>query len=399
MREAREWGGLLRGRYSDAMRNTQTYLVMAHDDGAGVVSLEDDRARVHWHGVGDQPVFTRVDHLLEQASVPLGGTYERDPLWTKLFGNDVITVHPLGGCVMGEDAATGVVDHMGQVFSDARGDAVHDGLFVMDGSVVPRPLGVNPLLTISALAERSCSLIATARGWSLDYALPSRGPAPRGTGPASVIEFTETMRGYVSRGATGSFEDASKRGFDVARHGDPKEPADYREGSAFEFTLTIVSEDLDAMLSDPEHPAKMVGTVRARMLSADALTVTDGVFNLFTTDPARPGEKRMRYRMLMTDPDGHVYSFEGYKVIRDDPGVDLWADTTTLYVTIHDGAGSDGDPIAKGILRIRPRDFMRQLTTMQAVNAPNVMEGLRAKARFGAYFAGALYDTYGALLI
>ena len=157
--------------------------------------------------------------------------------------------------------------------------------------------------------------------------------------------------------------------------GDPKEPADYREGSAFEFTLTIVSEDLDAMLSDPEHPAKMVGTVRARMLSQDALTVTDGVFNLFTTDPARPGEKRMRYRMLMTDPDDHVYSFEGYKVIRDDPGVDIWADTTTLYVTIHDGARSDGDPIAKGILRIRPRDFMRQLTTMQAVNAPNVMAG------------------------
>lgn len=107
----------------------------------------------------------------------------------------------------------------------------------------------------------------------------------------------------------------------------------------------------------------------------------------------------MRYRMPMVDMDGHVYSFEGFKVIRDDPGVDIWSDTTTLYVTIHEGEGTDGDPIAKGILRIRPRDFMRQLTTMRPLNAPGVMEGLRAKTRFGSYFAGALYDTYGALLI
>ncbi len=72
---------------------------------------------------------------------------------------------------MGDTGAGGAVNHKGQVFSGA-GAAVHDGLYVYDGAMVPTTLGVNPTLTISALAERCCALIAADRGWSIDYALP-----------------------------------------------------------------------------------------------------------------------------------------------------------------------------------------------------------------------------------
>jgi cholesterol oxidase len=176
----REVESLTKGAYHGALRNTQVYLVMAHDSGNGRISLEHDRVRVAWPGVGSEPIFAAVGERLVEATRPLGGTYLPNPISTRLSGHDLVTVHPLGGCVMAETAEDGAVNERGQVFSGAAGTAVHEGLYVSDGSVIPRSLGVNPLLTISAVAERGAALIAADRGWSIDYALPPPAASPPG---------------------------------------------------------------------------------------------------------------------------------------------------------------------------------------------------------------------------
>jgi cholesterol oxidase len=65
--------------------------------------------------------------------------------WT--INRDLITPHPLGGCNMGRSAADGVVGHDGEVFG-------YRNLFVADGAIVPKAIGLNPSRTIGALAER-----------------------------------------------------------------------------------------------------------------------------------------------------------------------------------------------------------------------------------------------------
>lgn len=146
----------LLGAYTGAIQNTLFYLVISTDDAAGEMYLEDDRLRIRWRGLGEQSQFNQASELMKQATEALGGTYIPNPIWNELTNHNLITGHPLGGCVMADDAAYGVVNHRGQIFSDKEGNSIHQGLYVMDGAVVPCALGVNPLFTISALAERSC---------------------------------------------------------------------------------------------------------------------------------------------------------------------------------------------------------------------------------------------------
>lgn len=62
-------------------------------------------------------------------------------------GNLSVTAHILGGAVMAENPEMGVIDLNHQVFG-------YENLYVVDGSAIPVNVGVNPSLTITALAER-----------------------------------------------------------------------------------------------------------------------------------------------------------------------------------------------------------------------------------------------------
>ena len=79
----------------------------------------------------------------------------------------VYCAHPLGGCRMAESPDLGAVDDVGAVHG-------YEGLYCIDGSIVPTSLGVNPSLTISALSER-CAERLIARG--ADFGLPAPPPS------------------------------------------------------------------------------------------------------------------------------------------------------------------------------------------------------------------------------
>lgn len=162
-----------RGAHHGATANTQTLLGMSHDKSTGEMRLDDDRINVVWPDVGEKSVFDHVNDAMRKATESQGGTFVINPIWAEALGEKVVTVHPLGGCAMADDATHGVVDHMGRVFSGKTGTEVHPGLHVMDGAVMPRSLGINPLLTISALAERCCAGVAGQRGMAIDYGFDS----------------------------------------------------------------------------------------------------------------------------------------------------------------------------------------------------------------------------------
>jgi choline dehydrogenase-like flavoprotein len=76
----------------------------------------------------------------------------------------VYCAHPLGGCRMADSPDLGAVDDTGAVYG-------YEGLYCIDGSILPTSLGVNPSLTISAVSER-CAEHLVGRGD--DFGLPRR---------------------------------------------------------------------------------------------------------------------------------------------------------------------------------------------------------------------------------
>jgi cholesterol oxidase len=233
------------------------------------------------------------------------------------------------------------------------------------------------------MAERSCAIAAADRGWTIDYTLPSApsaAPAPLKAG----MQFTETMSGYFSLQNTTDYEEGAALG--------------KAGGSTMLFTVAVMSDDLAAMLTEPAHLGSIVGTLSAPAVSPDPLTVTEGVFHLFIDDPNVVGQRLMTYDMPMTSNDGRKYFLHGFKQTHSDTGLNIWGDTSTLYVTLYQGCDATGSVLGKGILNILPADFAKQMTTMKVTNATSEAQRLEGLVKFGDFFGKTIFDTYGGVL-
>lgn len=122
-------------------------LAMGRDVPDGRMRLNRGDLDLDWTMRSSSAYYAGVDDTLHQIAHVLGAKLSNWPL--RLFKR-VITVHPLGGCPMGADENEGVVNHCGEVFG-------YEGLYVVDGSVMPGPIGPNPSLTIAAFANRAAN--------------------------------------------------------------------------------------------------------------------------------------------------------------------------------------------------------------------------------------------------
>lgn len=141
----------------EAVAHIFLFHVMGQDDASGKFTLRNGKLDLRWdEPVAEQATFKKARELCKEFGTAMGGRYV--PMEEALPQLRRLTVtHPLGGCGIGSTRDSGVVDEYGRVYDGggASGTAVHEGLYVVDGSSMPGSLGVNPTLTISAQALKA----------------------------------------------------------------------------------------------------------------------------------------------------------------------------------------------------------------------------------------------------
>jgi cholesterol oxidase len=112
------------------------------DTGSGASTL-------NWQTAQNQPAIAAAKRVFDTINKAQVTVYRSDLFGVNKVWGDDFTYHPLGGCVLNQ-----ATDNYGRLPG-------HPGLYVMDGSLIPGSTGVNPFLTITALAERNIEKIIT----------------------------------------------------------------------------------------------------------------------------------------------------------------------------------------------------------------------------------------------
>jgi cholesterol oxidase len=201
------------------------------------------------------------------------------------------------------------------------------------------------------------------------------------------ISFTETMKGFLQKGAPPPAPE------DLAAYV-AAERAGQLANTYMEFTLTISMANLDQFLADPAHPGVANGTVRVDGFTGPAgAPVSNGLFNLFV-ETGRMYDRRMLYALPFVGADGKPYLLDGFKQVRDDGRFDVWGATSTLYTVIRAGSDRTAPVMASGILHILVADFMRQLGTFAVSGTDDPARKSAALAKFGQMFMGTLWEVF-----
>ncbi len=430
----------------EALQHTQVYLAMGHDEANGSMALEQGRLVVRWPGSARAPAMKAA---LQLAAERLGGIALADPLahpipedissllsGSAVQGNAMV-VHPLGGCPMGEDFTTGVVDHAGAVFSGDTPRSLYGSVYVWDGAAVPMSLGVNPFLTLTALAERAAEL-AIERWKAAEHETRAAKPKlpvelpPRPEQPRFEIRNAERVAIYLHETARGTLElaDRIKTGADshdaclrlrmhvpdmLAFLKDPGHRIGQLSGS-FNFPgldpagpLAVVGGDAALLVRVPS--TRLGRTLRAlstwyakRGRDEIRRTVRDWLagkrshrkLGRFVVGLMRlanhVGEERvMRYTVKLQSASGERYTLDGGKRIRYARGSNVWTSLLDLHTTLRRDA--DGRAVANGVLHFDLIALSEQ-DLPQVIEASDSPHTLLALAGLALFFTRVAVKTH-----
>lgn len=346
---------VFRGAHFGAVAHTQIFHLTGHDSAAGEIQLQNDQLQIEWSGVSAENVFENFNEVLNRLSEANGGVYLQNPSWNSQLNSRLMTFQPLGGCAMAEDASKGVTNHRGQVYSEKQGAEIHVGLYVADGALMPMSLGIPPLLTITALAERNMVLLAAEYGWTIGK-LPLDGHSDddgetKENAAASehsavpelnlpVLNSTETATGFWSP------ESGEHSDHDVAFN------AGKDNHHSVELVMTIDERDA----GDESVEVTFSGTAQIPALSDDALQVSQGSVHT-SSDEAE--KSRIVYRAVLFDDTGGKWQFDGYSLATGNDAEEAAVDTENatengIYFSISLLQAGEGDHkaefVGKGIV-------------------------------------------------
>ncbi|MFC5995710.1 hypothetical protein ACFQE5_15975 [Pseudonocardia hispaniensis] len=199
---------------------------------------------------------------------------------------------------------------------------------------------------------------------------------PASEATAAGLTFREQMTGPFAMGVT-----------------DPHEGARIGRRTGWRLTLhaTVTIGDMAAFVAAPQHPGTLAGEIEFPGI-VERLPFRDGVFQLFA--PSKdPDLTLFRYEAPVVLNERPHY-LAGRKNVRDDPGFDLWPDTTTLDVRLHDGPDAGGEVVGAGILRLGVTDLVRLLLSMRVLHPASPAQAAGALAAFAGLFARNLVESY-----
>ncbi|TGN18624.1 GMC oxidoreductase [Leptospira idonii] len=141
----------------DISYTSAVLLCMGIDSSNGKMYLDKDNdLQIKWPQKENLPLYDSILETTDQFSKYTDAKFDFPmPTYSWPIRNNV-TVHPLGGCVLGTASSNGVCSSDPKSFGQVFG---YTNLFVADGSLLPTAVGANPSMTIAALSERVAEAI------------------------------------------------------------------------------------------------------------------------------------------------------------------------------------------------------------------------------------------------